>query len=315
MQVSWIDADRMKELVAQIAPLETYAKESHSAVDLDTTPEPMQGTAPESWGFAMDWVEPAVRPVPEPSAMTLPAPAQSEAGRLELPAEIEHEHEHEHEDEGEISEHEAPLHHSAAALPLSRIRDKLRAIRQRASAAGILSRGNEAVPMEPASNRPMTEAAQFDQGGRDAVTDVDANMAATKRESGVPQIPAFDVPQGPRDLRLAAFASWARQVLHEDGGHVLVMSDDGEVLWGGEAKASLVLSTMMAWGAAIRASALSACDVVPKVVHQPLASGNVLTVIPCETAGGIVHAAVAAPVGLTHEQAHLLREALCAAMN
>ena len=311
MQVSWIDADRMKALVAQIAPLETYPKESLSAVDLDTTPEPMQGTDPESWGFAMDWVEPAVRPAPEPSAMTLPAPAKLEAVRPELPAEIEHEH----EDEGEISGHEAPLHHSAAALPLSRIRDKLRAIRQRASAAGILTRGNESVPMEPVSNLPMTEPAQFDQGGRDAVADVDANVAPTQRAADLPQLPDFHVPQGPRDLRLAAFASWARQVLHEDGGHVLVMSDDGEVLWGGEAKAGLVLSTMMAWGAAIRASAMSACDVIPKVVHQPLASGNVLSVIPCETAGGIVHAAVAAPVGLTHEQSHLIREALCAAMN
>ncbi len=313
MQVSWIDAERMKALVAQIAPLETYAKDSPSAVDLDTTPEPMQGTDPESWGFAMDWVEPAVRPVPEPSAMTLPPLAKSEAVRPELPAEIEHEHEH--EDEGDISGHEEPLHHSAAALPLSRIRDKLRAIRQRASAAGILARGSEAAPMEPETNLPLAKAAQFEPRERDAVTDVDANVAATKREAGVPQIPVFDVPQGPRDLRLAAFASWARQVLHEDGGHVLVMSDDGEVLWGGEAKASLVLSTMMAWGAAIRASAMSACDEMPKVVHQPLASGNVLTVIPCETAVGIVHAAVAAPVGLTHEQAHLLREALCAAMN
>jgi len=311
MQVSWIDAERMKALVAQIAPLETYSKESPSAVDLDTTPEPMQGTDPESWGFAMDWVEPAVRPVPEPSAMTLPAPAKPEAVRPALPAETEPEH----EDEGDIGGHDAPLHHSAAALPLSRIRDKLRAIRQRASAAGILARGNEAVPMEPTSSMPMTEAAQFDQKGRDAVADVDANVATRKSESGVPQIPDFNVPPGPRDLRLAAFASWARQVLHEDGGHVLVMSDDGEVLWGGEAKASLVLSTMMAWGAAIRASAISACDEMPKVVHQPLASGNVLTVIPCETAGGIVHAAVAAPEGLTHEQAHLIRKALCAAMN
>jgi hypothetical protein len=71
---------------------------------------------------------------------------------------------------------------------------------------------------------------------------------------------------------------------------------------------------MMAWGAAIRASAMSACE-TPPVIHQPLASGNVLTVIPCETAAGMVHAAVAAPEGLTHEQAHLLRGALCAAMN
>ena len=91
------------------------------------------------------------------------------------------------------------------------------------------------------------------------------------------------------------------------------MSDDGEVLWGGEAKAGLVLSTMMAWGAATRASAMSACG-TPLVIRQPLASGNVLTVIPCETPAGIVHAAVAAPAGVTDELASILRGALCAAM-
>jgi hypothetical protein len=265
----------------------------------------MLGTDPDSWGFAMDWVEPAVRPAPTAPKMTAPALVKTE--RPDLPAENEY--------EGENSGYEPPLQHAVAALPLSRIRDKLRAIRQRASAAGILTRGSEAVPMEPASNMPMTEDALSEQGGRDEVAAGDANMAATKMGPSMPQMPAFDIPQGPLDLRLAAFASWARQVLREDGGHVLVMNDEGEVLWGGEAKAGLVLSTMMAWGAAIRASATSACDAMPKVVHQPLASGNVLTVIPCETASGIVHAAVAAPAGLTHEQAHRIREALCAAMN
>jgi hypothetical protein len=316
MQVSWIDADRMKALVAQIAPLDTYPKETLSAVDLDTTPEPMQGTDPESWGFAMDWVEPAETaapaPVaikePPPVAIKEPAPAQIVAVRPELP--VQPEFPAEPENEGEINGHEEPLHQSAAALPLSRIRDKLRAIRQRASAAGILTRGSEAAPPP----KLVVPQAPLSELRRDAVANVAANGAAAKRVADSPQMPVFDVPTGPRDLRLAAFASWAKQVLPEDGGHVLVMSDDGEVLWGGEAKAGLVLSTMMAWGAAIRASAMSACDEMPKVVHQPLASGNVLTVIPCQTAGGIVHAAVAAPVGLTHEVAQRIREALGAAM-
>ena len=304
MQVSWIDADRIKALVAQIAPLEACVQDTPRILELDTTPEPLPGTDPESWGFTMDWVEPAVRPAPAPHKM-MEFPAES--ARTDPPVQTE--------EEGEYSEQEPPHQHSAAALPLSRIRDKLRAIRQRASAAGILTRGSEPAPREPTSNLPMTEAALFGQRGHDAMAAVNTNIAATKRESGLPQAPAFEVPLGPRDVRLAAFASWSRQVLHEDGGHVLVMSDEGEVLWGGEAKAGLVLSTMMAWGAAIRASAMSACDGVPKVIHQPLASGNVLTVIPCEAAGGMVHAAVAAPAGLTPEQAQLIREALCAAMN
>ncbi len=312
MQVSWIDADRIKALVAQLAPLDTCVEGAPGVVEIDTTPLKVPGNTADTWGFAMDWTEPVLKPAPA-AAMTVAVSAESL--QPELQAEIE-------EDETDDDEHGHPLHNPAAALPLSRIRDKLRAIRQRATDAGILTRTSEMVQPEP-SPGITTASTPLDQGGGDAAEsstckEEPAPDAPTKMDpkfAAAPlQTPPFDIPHGSRDVRLAAFAGWARQVLHEDGGHVLVMSDDGEVLWGGEAKAGLVLSTMMAWGAAIRASAMSACE-TPPVIHQPLASGNMLTVIPCETADGIVHAAVAAPEGLTHEQAHLLRGALCAAMN
>ncbi len=311
MQVSWIDADRIKALVAQLAPLETCAEEAPGVVEIDTTPQTLPGNAAEAWGFAMDWTEPVLKPAPA-AAMTLTV--STESVRPEPQAEIE--------DETDDDGHGHPLHNPAAALPLSRIRDKLRAIRQRATEAGILTRPSEMPPPET-SAETTTASDPLDQSGGDAADsgtceeeaapDTSTNMEPAFT-AAPPQTPPFDIPHGSRDVRLAAFAGWARQVLHEDGGHVLVMSDDGEVLWGGEAKAGLVLSTMMAWGAAIRASAMSACE-TPPVIHQPLASGNVLTVIPCETAGGMVHAAVAAPAGLTHEQANVLRGALCAAMS
>ena len=313
MQVSWIDADRIKALVAQIAPLETCTEETSGLVELDTTSESLQGNLPESWGFAMDLVEPTVRPAPAAPETQAKSPPETE--RHETAADADE------EDEQHTDEH--PLHNPAAALPLSRIRDKLRAIRQRASEAGILTRVSEVAPGEPASGIKINGPAEIDKEGRIAEPAVDgedgtAADAAPKSDSeftaAVQQAPHFEIPAGPRETRLAAFASWARQVLNGDGGHVLVMSDDGEVLWGGEAKAGLVLSTMMAWGAAIRASAMSACE-TPPVIHQTLASGNVLSVIPCETAEGMVHAAVAAPAGLTHAQAQLLRGALCSAMN
>ncbi len=306
MQVSWIDAERLKELVAQIAPQESCVQEMPGIMEIDTTPESLTIHGAEEWGFAMDWTEPTVRPAPTVSrietvfAESAPPPAEME-------------------DESDDDEHGQSLPDQAAALPLSRIRDKLRAIRQRATDAGILTRMSEIAPMEPASQEKTTVCVPVDDESGDADEDgVCKDESATGMEPEyieVPwQAPAFEIPQGSREVRLAAFAGWARLVLHEGGGQVLVMSDDGEVLWGGEAKAGLVLSTMMAWGAAIRASAMSACE-TPLVIHQPLASGHVLTVIPCETAAGMVHAAVAAPAGLSHEQAHLLRGALCAAMN
>jgi hypothetical protein len=190
-------------------------------------------------------------------------------------------------------------HNSAAALPLSRIRDKLRAIRQRATDAGILVRVNE-----PSEARPSL-APKFV-----AAVDVETLTEPNSPNS----IPTFPIPQGPRTVRLAAFSAWAREVLRDNGGHVLVMSDDGEVLWGGEAKAGLVLSSMMAWAAAARASALSACG-TPPVVRQTLSSGHVLTVIPCKTHSGIFHAAIAAPEGLSDALAASFQSALRDTLN
>jgi hypothetical protein len=168
---------------------------------------------------------------------------------------------------------------SAAAIPLSRIRDKLRAIRQRATDAGILVRVNE-----PSDGRPALTPKFMPVSGLEPLAETCS--------------PKFTIPQGSRTVRLAAFSAWAREVLRDNGGHVLVMSDDGEVLWSDDAKAGLLLSSMMAWAAAARACARSACGTRP-VVRQALSSGHVLTVIPCETHSGVFYAAVAAPEGLS----------------
>lgn len=300
MQVSWIDADRIKALVAQLAPQEPCVDESPPVVEIKTTPE-----TGESWGMVVDWMKLDEKPLSADEVTeTAPVEAGNEEPQEAVLGKTEDEHDH-------------VLHNPAAALPLSRIRDKLRAIRQRATEAGILTRVSEVSSSENTTATVIPAA--------ETVSDETPGACEDKSEAGerveatpepvaeLPHTPTFDIPQGSRDERLSAFAGWARKVLHEDGGHVLVMSDDGEVLWGGEAKAGLVLSTMMAWGAAIRASASSACE-TPLVIRQPLASGNVLTVIPCETADGMVHAAVAAPAGLTDELALILRGALCAAM-
>jgi hypothetical protein len=305
MQVSWIDAERIKALVAQIAPQETSVEETPGFIEIATTTDSLPSNAAEAWGFAMDWQEPLVKAAP---AVEI---TDTFAAEPEPQAEMD--------EETDDDEHGQSIPNPAAALPLSRIRDKLRAIRQRATDAGILTRMSEISPMEPPSQERTTVFAPLHEASGDvmeaAVFKEEAAADAVAEFTAVsPQTAAFEIPQGSREVRLAAFASWAPQVLRDGGGQVLVMSDDGEVLWGGEAKAGLVLSTMMACGAAIRASAMSACE-TPPVIHQSLASGNVLTVIPCETAAGMVHAAVAAPAGLSHEQAHLIRGALRAVMN
>lgn len=304
MQVSWIDAERIKFLVAQLAPQEPCVDEAPQSVELETVPDAAPEPVAEAWGFATDWMEPA--PAPPLAATNVMEPADV------VPA-AEDSQTMPEEPLDDEDEHGRPLHNPAAALPLSRIRDKLRAIRQRATEAGILTRVSEVLPTENTTEIKTSTTVPVAETPDEVVANVQT-AAAPAAVTAVLQTPPFEIPPGSRDERLAAFASWARQVLHEDGGHVLVMSDDGEVLWGGEAKAGLVLSTMMAWGSAIRASAMSACE-TPPVIRQPLASGHVLTVIPCETSGGMIHAAVAAPAGVSDELALILRGALCAAMN
>lgn len=312
MQVSWIDADRLKALVEQIAPQEERVVIPPSMTEIETAPEEAAAWEP-ALGFAQAGTddEQDENAVQDVAGATLPPESCTQQDvvtevEAEAPAADAHDG-NEHDSHGHV------LHNPAAALPLSRIRDKLRAIRQSAMEAGILTR-----PVEPPKADVTVEAPGVVlNAGNDAPT-AEASFPPVESNhtgmAGRQDVPSFEIPRGSRDERLSAFAGWARQVLREDGGHVLVMSDDGEVLWGGEAKAGLVLSTMMAWGAAIRAGASAACA-PPPVMRQALASGHVLTVIPCETAAGVVHAAVAAPEGLADDVALVLRGALCAAMS
>ena len=314
MQVSWIDADRLKALVEQIAPHDDRAATSSPVVEIETAPAEAF-TAETAHGFASFSADDDLADERGENESEISHSSELQTEHDHLPA-IEEEQSASDDEAGHDS-HAHALHNPAAALPLSRIRDKLRAIRQRATEAGILTRTLEPslkteAPVESANTVLNGQSAD----ARPKMADVSSPLAETTSASmsGPQSFPSFEIPRGPQNARLAAFAGWARDVLKENGGHVLVMSDDGEVLWGGEAKAGLVLSTMMAWGAATRAGASAACS-PPPVMRQPLASGHVLTVIPCETSSGVVHAAVAAPEGLAEEVAQILRGALCAAMS
>lgn len=284
MRVSWIDADRIKALVAQIDLPGPCSQESSQVVEVQTEPGAgfMEG---ESAAMEVKHVsierEFAFPPVESRPTLSVPAPALTTSPQEQRAEELS---------PCESDHGQNPLHNSAAALPLSRIRDKLRAIRQRASDAGILARGSD-VPVPKAAN----------------------GEAPTPTEEDLPQVSELVIPHASREERLSAFGSWARQVLRDDGGHVLVMNDDGEMLWGGDAKAGLVLSTLMAWGAAMRASTLPTTS-QPVIIRQSLSSGQVLTVIPCQTAYGLVYATVVGTEGLSDKQADVLRGGLCSVM-
>jgi len=152
MQVSWIDADRLKSLVEQIAPQEERVVISPPVVEIETAPEQVV-TWQSAHGFAqesaadegaetagMNAVETFHAPEPRSEPENVPV-VEADAPASDA------EHEDEHDSRGHA------LHNPGAALPLSRIRDKLRAIRQRATEAGILTR-----PAEPPKEQAPVEA-------------------------------------------------------------------------------------------------------------------------------------------------------------
>lgn len=287
MQVSWIDAERIKQLVAQIA-CDDNASPALPSVDTGGFIEEAAVLSGPDTGW-LESVDPVVRP-------DLEVPPDSFCAQIQDVTDLVK--------DAEV-DGSASLPCAEAALPLSRIRDKLRAIRQRAADAGILSRQDE----------PSTRSTALTSFTPSAVSET-LGLASTHGSVGVHPHATFDfqVPQGPREQRLAAFGAWAGRVLAGSGSHVLVMSEEGDVLWGGEAKAGLVLSAMMAWGAAMHGSALPPTG-THEIARAPLGSGQVLTVVPCQTITGTLHAAVVAPQAVPEATASLLRNALAAAIS
>lgn len=123
--------------------------------------------------------------------------------------------------------------------------------------------------------------------------------------------PPFVVPALGLSDRLAALAQWATQRLGT--AEVLLVDDYGDVLWGGHAQTPLVLSAMMAWHAAQRSTAETACH-DPQRIDKDLANGRALTVLPARTRYGIISLAAIqeTPMDAADEQA--IRTALVLAV-
>lgn len=112
--------------------------------------------------------------------------------------------------------------------------------------------------------------------------------------------------------RLEAFSAWAFQ--QWGPSDLLIVDEYGDLLWGPPKKSGLVLSTMMAWNAAIRASAQAASGMA-QIQRQVLATGENLTIIPCPTRLGMLQIAVVKAQAPWDEETALLKEALVQLMD
>ncbi len=126
------------------------------------------------------------------------------------------------------------------------------------------------------------------------------------------ELPPFDPQAGAVPERLAAFIDWTLPGLTDS--EIFIVDDQGDLHWGSPASSGLVLSAIMAWGAASRMSALAAYETV-EPLRQMLASGRHLAVIPCATRLGIMHVAITSLLLVPQQQITALRSALVAAMD
>jgi hypothetical protein len=292
MQVSWIDSDQLKGLLERIGDSVPQAKSGTQAWETHTMPE--AGVEPvlmeeeaevsEEVGHAWGVAEVEVKPEEvEASEAVSEAEEEVESGVVE------------------------GVKHEEVAPEVARIRDRLREVRDRAEAAGLLKRP---VPPLAAVVAPVAPV----------VMEVAETMAPKVEEEVVmPEVGVaeeegyFEVPVGSVVERVEAFSQWAHRRL--DPGELVLLDEHGDVLWGAQAKGALILSAMMAANALSRSSAVGACQVGREVVRQVLSSGGQLAVLSCDTQAGLIHLAVEHPtLRVRDEEMRLLGQALVSAI-
>jgi hypothetical protein len=292
MQVSWIDSDQLKGLLERLGDSVPQAKSGTQAWETHTMPE--AGVEPvlmeeeaevsEEVGHAWGVAEVEVKPEEvEASEAVSEAEEEVESGVVE------------------------GVKHEEVAPEVARIRDRLREVRERAEAAGLLKRP---VPPLAAVVAPVAPV----------VMEVAETMAPKVEEEVVmPEVGVaeeegyFEVPVGSVVERVEAFSQWAHRRL--DPGELVLLDEHGDVLWGAQAKGALILSAMMAANALSRSSAVGACQVGREVVRQVLSSGGQLAVLSCETQAGLIHLAVEHPtLRVRDEEMRLLGQALVSAI-
>jgi len=294
MQVSWIDSDQLKGLLERLgdsvpqAKSGTQAWETHTMPEAGVEPVLMEEEAAVSEEVGQAWGVAEVEVKPE---------------EVEVSEAVE-------DDEVESGVVEG-VKHEEVAPEVARIRERLREVRERAEAAGLLKRpvpplAAVVAPVAPVAPVVVEVAETMGTKDEDEVGVTDAGVA--QEEEG-----CFEVPVGSVVERVEAFSQWAHRRL--DPGELVLLDENGDVLWGAQAKGAFILSAMMAANALSRSSAVGACQVGREVVRQVLSSGGQLAVLSCDTQAGLIHLAVEHPtLRVRDEEMRLLGQALVSAI-
>jgi hypothetical protein len=279
MQVSWIDPEEVGRLLADLLP-----------------PEPAAAAPGKK---IAGWDSGPLEFLAAPDAAPAQPPERS-APRVTEPQAAS-------EDSEVPEEHTPPPVESFASAPeVARIRERLREVRERALAAGLMSRMVESAAPPPP---PPVETAQPVEP-RPPISDSVATSPAP--EASHPPQPALEewleVPLGPLPERLDALTSWMRQRYQPRG--LFVLNEQGDILWGSPGESALALSALLAARAATRSSASAIQFGDRRLLCQPLAEGVRLSVVTCHTIIGVVHVVMERPIDLVESEAAAIQNAL-----
>jgi hypothetical protein len=295
MQVSWIDSEYLNNLLRDLGETSPVAvEEVDLAVPLEEPYTPPAGLVEaEGVGTKSRSIELAVED--QASAEVVETAVTAEVSAPEV---TEAEVTEAEVTEAEVTEAEVVTgdeRDDEVAPAVERIRDRLRAVREHAVAAGLLRR----AVAPPSGSLPVGSA--FEQVAK-------VGMESEARPEATVD---FKVREGSIAERLEHFAQWTQ--VHFAASEVLLLDEQGDVLWGPEAKADLVLSVMLAARAATRSSAASALGarLATSLSHQDLGGGKgTLSVFSCATEQGLIIVGIERAAALCESAARELAAAL-----
>lgn len=315
MQVSWIDEDELRALTSQlqgafpepkaeaaVGPAFADVNEAVIASLLEGGPLPSSASVvrplaavPVSAPVAVASPAPAPSPVvtPAPVAVAVPSP-QVAAPQMHVSV-------------------ITPAPEPVGTVPddgqrpeVAHIRDRLKAIRDRAQAAGLLPPAPDVPPMPVAEETPVAPVwAPAEEQPRSAPDFPSlAQAVASISESDV-NPPALHLPEdGTMAERLEGYTHWAARLTRAE--QIILMDDYGDLLWGNPESNDLILTAMLA----LNASSRSRIPGTPAFLRSQLGQNRELHALPTSTRFGTVTLALINPAEISVATTGLLQDGL-----
>lgn len=295
MQVSWIDEDELRALTSQLQG--AFPEPKAEAPAGPAFPEVNEAViASLLEGGPLPSARPVVPPVAAVPvhAPVMPPPTQAAAPGMHVAVITP-----DPEPVGTVAD-------DSQRPEVAHIRDRLKAIRDRAQAAGLLPPAPEVPPVPLAGETPAAPLWAAAEAQPRLTPDFSslAQAVASISESDV-NPPALHLPEdGTMAERLEGYTHWAARLTRAE--QIILMDDYGDLLWGNPESNDLILTAMLA----LNASSRSRIPGTPAFLRSQLGQNRELHALPTATRFGTVTLALINPTEISLATTELLQDGL-----